>query len=910
VAVIVASLVAAACATPAPTPSPSSATPSSTPQGSPSQRPPDASLTWTEVALDPGVFAGAIVMRLVAGPGLVVAFGRDMTTLDPVVWTSADGRTWTRRPQPADVFGGGVPDAAAVTPLGVVALGWGPDPAVRRREIWTSPDGAAWTRDPAASGRLGDATLAFAAHGDVVVAAGTDGSRGVLLRSTDLEHWVDLSESPVLDQERGTTVLSTAAGFVALTSGEHLLSTWTSADGERWTAAGSIVDGWAVAAAATPDGIALAGNDNSSGTTTSAMWASPDGAMWLHGNDASDEMLGDFRSTLVAIDGGVVGLAIAPDPPDEGRPAGPTVVASRDLRTWTRVPFPAPDLVVASWRDLAATVDGHLLVLGWDPSGSRIRGWESSFADASAAPGAEPPSSPAPSQSPGSGAGGAGTATQAMTSWRPVDATAVFGDGLDSARMAGLPDRLVATVRRGSRLHAWVSTDHGLHWTEAPDQPAFRGGNIAALERVGGRLLGVGSVDGPGGTTRPATWVTDDGRTWRRSILADHQGAVTAVAAADGVVVAVGAVGRDAEASGMPVSWTSRDGVLWTRGDPIAAPEGSTLSAVVAGGPGWIAGGADNQTAMIWTSSDGATWTPVADRSAFTVVGADFYFQGSITGLAATPHGFAAIGTVAIGGVWAETAGAVFESADGLDWTRLPDDDDVRAAVANAITASDRGTTIVASTRSGPAAWSSADGLQWTSADALDVRAGDRSVQVAMVDVTEDGEGLVAVGTRGQRPTLWFAATAGDLVPDRTQDSADGDRRPRLDVDSGAVRLPPGRTVTVRMGDVLRGGCGSTDPSDIATPVVLDDTSCLPMVTASATDGGRQVLRFELDDGAPFRVLQAGGLMRLRLRYGVVPDGCVPDADPAAQYPFAFEPAASLRFSCAANPQLVGASRP
>jgi len=879
-------------ASPAPTPSPART-------ASPVPTPASADLSWSEVALSPDAFDGAVVMRVVAGPGLVVAFGRDRLTLDPVVWTSPDGRSWTRRSEPPDVFGGGVPDAAVVTARGVIALGWGPDPASGRREIWTSPDGIAWTRDPSASARLGRGELSFTAHGDTVVAAGTIGSSGVFLRSTDLVHWVDLSESPVVDPDRGSLIVSTGSGFVGLTTGEQRLTAWSSQDALAWTETGSIPYAWAGVAASTADGLVMLGDDNATGTTTGSAWWSPDGRSWQAVPDLSDGAMRDFRSTLLAIDGGVVGLAVAAEPAADGTAAMPVVVASRDLRTWQRLPFPQPDLVVTSWRDLAVAVDGHVLVLGWDAVAGRVRGWEGSFATAPAG-GPSPAATPGASSvgSPSSGAATGMTLPVDRTlNWRPVDATAVFDGGLVSPNLAVLGGSLVAVARRGSLLHAWVSADEGLHWVEAPGQAAFQGGTVADVVAVGSRLIAVGSVDGPDDTLLPASWTTADGLSWKRTLAPGGPGAMTAVGARGDTFVAVGRAGED---GGEPASWISRDGDRWTLAAGAWTPEGGTVAVLAPGGPGWVAGGADDLTPMIWTSADGVTWAEVADPSAFQVEGIESYGQGAITGLATVPGGFVAVGTVAVGGPMVESRGAVFTSPDGLAWTRLADDDRIAAEWPAAVATSGAGVAFVGAGRMGEGgAWVSSDGTRWTAADGLDMTGAGSDVRLGFWDVVGEGDGFAALGTRDGRPTLWFAVPAGTTLPQATCATPPATLAALAAMpEADRVACLTGVAVSVDAWARYWPAQGGSVP-----PVPI-----YPGLTLSSVEGGRILLDVALGPGSPARTVEPGGRFRLRLAFGRVDEGCVPAPDPASPYVQWSEPAAWLRFACAAEPRLIAAT--
>lgn len=91
--------------------------------------------------VDTDVFAVASIEGVVATSDGFVALGRGLGDLRPVVWTSADGRRWTRDGTITDVFGPDrqINDLARVDGR-LVAVGSAPDGGV----VWTSDDGRSW----------------------------------------------------------------------------------------------------------------------------------------------------------------------------------------------------------------------------------------------------------------------------------------------------------------------------------------------------------------------------------------------------------------------------------------------------------------------------------------------------------------------------------------------------------------------------------------------------------------------------------------------------------------------------------------------------------------------------------------------------------------------------------------------
>jgi hypothetical protein len=289
-----------------------------------------------------------------------------------------------------------------------------------------------------------------------------------------------------------------------------------------------------------------------------------------------------------------------------------------------------------------------------------------------------------------------------------VQAAIAFGSGLVAA----------GTVPEGKTVHAaaWTSTD-GKAWTRSTDDPTF-GGSAAftMLATAGSTLVGAGCTEGPEGCGLAGVlfWTTQTGRTWSASTIEpttvacapdttncnyaglavgptglvavgfDHSagfgGTVPAdasvavskdgtawsidpldaafkaatmggVAAAAGGFVAVGAT-----SDLVPVVWTSTDGRTWTRPSPSGLSTSAELRSIVTGTQGLVAVGGDGSRAASWTSKDGATWVEGPDAPALA--------GGSMLQVHSTSTGLVALGTVNGGG-------AAWLSADGSTWTKL-----------------------------------------------------------------------------------------------------------------------------------------------------------------------------------------------------------------------------------------------
>ena len=119
------------------------------------------------------------------------------------------------------------------------------------------------------------------------------------------------------------------------------------------------------------------------------------------------------------------------------------------------------------------------------------------------------------------------------------------------------------------------------------------------------------------------------------------------------------------------VVFTSADGVTWQRaagpGGAFGGPGWQGMHAVTAGGPGWVAVGyaasEEDWAAAVWTSADGLTWARVPHDEAL--------FGGEndqeMFGVIAAGPGLVAVGVD-------DDAPAVWLSADGLAWEKVAAD--------------------------------------------------------------------------------------------------------------------------------------------------------------------------------------------------------------------------------------------
>jgi hypothetical protein len=260
----------------------------------------------------------------------------------------------------------------------------------------------------------------------------------------------------------------------------------------------------------------------------------------------------------------------------------------------------------------------------------------------------------------------------------------VFGGGGDqemNAVVAGGPGFVAVgwETLEESDAAVWTSPD-GLAWTRLPHDEAVFGGYCHQFMKdvvvAGPGLVAVGG-DCSHGDRDAAVWVSANGLAWSRVAHdaavfggGDEQGMESVALGPAGLV----AVGYDYSGGDWDAAvWVSADGLTWSRVAHDEAVFGGAdnqeMWSVAASPAGVVAVGYDDsggdRDAAVWVSADGLTWSRVA-HDATVFGGADGQEMASVVITAAGP---VAVGDDEAGGNW---DAAVWVSADGLAWSRVP----------------------------------------------------------------------------------------------------------------------------------------------------------------------------------------------------------------------------------------------
>jgi hypothetical protein len=165
----------------------------------------------------------------------------------------------------------------------------------------------------------------------------------------------------------------------------------------------------------------------------------------------------------------------------------------------------------------------------------------------------------------------------------------------------------------------WATAD-GLTWTRQSDIDAIKSPGtdrptlMAASPNGRGGAVVVGSKQATDGAERTAAWWTTDGKTWGNASVEGPAGRMLSVAGRADAVVAVG-ITYSGE-NGVAAAWRSADGgSSWTS---VSLPGGGRDAVdVTVWGDRFVAIGRSQDASylLLWTSSDGASWTEAQSPS-------------------------------------------------------------------------------------------------------------------------------------------------------------------------------------------------------------------------------------------------------------------------------------------------------
>ena len=202
------------------------------------------------------------------------------------------------------------------------------------------------------------------------------------------------------------------------------------------------------------------------------------------------------------------------------------------------------------------------------------------------------------------------------------------------------------------------------------------------------------------------------------------------------------------------VTWTLEDEV-WSRPVPVGADRSANFNAILIDGETrLVASSGGSSSVWAWRGSLG--WQPIADQAPFapeadggpTGAGLPEAFLGAeIAALAGGPAGFVAVGRVSCGQCGMGDRAAVWLSADGEAWQRLPYEPPFKEGSMWDLTRFGDELIVV-----GVGIWRSPDGLAWERI---------RGAGGLLSSVTVGGPGLVAVGYDGSNGTLAGVSTDG-----------------------------------------------------------------------------------------------------------------------------------------------------
>lgn len=154
---------------------------------------------WSRVADPQRVFVGAEINNIVrGGPGFIATGESSLpSTGHAVVWTSTNGVTWYRAPRNPQEFPNDGPTGDAVAgPGGYLGTSTIEPPTYDLSPLWTSSDGVTWKRVPSGPFR-GAIDVHETAGGPGYLAVGDQDYEPVMWSSSDGTHWSRVADGAV-----------------------------------------------------------------------------------------------------------------------------------------------------------------------------------------------------------------------------------------------------------------------------------------------------------------------------------------------------------------------------------------------------------------------------------------------------------------------------------------------------------------------------------------------------------------------------------------------------------------------------------------------------------------------------------------------------------------------------------------
>jgi serine/threonine protein kinase len=674
----------------------------------------------------PGQLARGVfqrIDRIVASGSTMVTTGSQTTgsAVRQQFFVSTDaGQTW--RLAPVQLPGGGQP------PLGHEAVriaggqrGW---MAFGDNAIWTSQDGQSWT-------------LAR--------------TRGITPRQS----------GDTINVVTNTPDGFLAAGYESTSAGSQAV-TWTSRDGVSWQRLTAAQLGLQEPGGTTPQGIDFAVSHGNATVITdrgAGVWLSTDGgAHWTPVTIPVDHGAQNAISG-VSFDGAGL-IAVRPGRTASGASDG-VAYFSQDGRTWQYADTIAaaggwsPDVVKGS--DYGFVVAGHTRdqYVAYTSTGTGTR-WRpaGSLGSTSSGPGFTPAAGP------GGSVIAAGSTNSTRTSQQGLLIKADTAGhqqpvSLSSIQGGLVPEETVSSLAVAGNEQVAVGSADGYPavWRRVSDGPwtlvssltqVSEGTDLAELSAVTHGPHGWLAV-GPG----PLVLTSADGTTWRPSDTITHDLAgVSAVQAAGGPhgYVITGTVAEPGGAYSRDV-WWSPDLVTWTKARDVNDTGGSSRVLAVAAGPaGFVSAGSHDKLPVVWTSSDGRTWTAVSmplPAGATAGVIQQVAVNGShatALGQQTTAHGDQPLAE---------------RSDDGRTWQPVPFTAPGPGVSFTALTASGSGFTAAAQFGSSggtmAAVWTSANGTSWTQSPVSGLNGGGSHAVTALAASGSAVTGIDSIQTQASQ---------------------------------------------------------------------------------------------------------------------------------------------------------------